>query len=110
MLLPLVWEDYSVAKHKYENFEQEYLMPYFDYAGAGSKRYKWYIPLFSPDSKYYKQDQTKFTLNWNWKFNTPTYFESSWAGDSQNKIYYNWQMNTRDNIRSNGWVLSYTNN
>lgn len=99
-LLPWVNEDYSVSKHKYETFENAYLREFFDSAGAGQKWYS-YKALFSPQSPYYKYDNY-VELNTS-RFNTPTYFENAWAGDSQNLIYYNWKTDTWDNIWSN-WL------
>ena len=75
MLLPWLNQDYEVWKHKYERFENTYLREYFNSAWAWVKWYK-YIPLFSPNSPYYKswddiQTQSawttaKWTRNINW--------------------------------------------
>jgi hypothetical protein len=105
MLLPGVWEDYSVAKHKYENFEQEYLKPYFDYVGAGNKKYKWYDPIFSENSKYYKLDKFEPQYSWNWwRFNTPTYFQQSNWGVNQDIINYGWKILSWKDIRYYNWA------
>lgn len=78
MLLPWVNQDYEVWKHKYERFENTYLREYFNSAWAWIKWYK-YIPLFSPNSPYYKswndnQTQSSWTTaKWTWNISWTTW-------------------------------------
>lgn len=91
MLLPWMNQDYDVWKHKYERFENTYLRSYFDSAWAWVDWYK-YIPLFSPNSPYYKKDnwQAQETTpweaaKWTWKLNT-----NSWVWSTMWTDMYKW--------------------
>ena len=78
--LPWAWEDYNTSFAKYIRFEQDYLMPSMVYAWWDMSDYK---PLFSPNSPYYKRDDSTtwlwtawVTSKWNWNF------AGSWAGST----------------------------
>lgn len=95
MLLPWINEDYDVAKHKYERFENTYLKEYFDSAGAGVDGYR-YVPLFSPNSVYYSYDwwtpwgNAKWvTSKWTWNFQNTTNQFTTWVWSTMNAVVTN---------------------
>lgn len=93
MLLPWVNQDYEVWKHKYERFENTYLREYFNSAWAWVKWYK-YVPLFSPNSPYYKswddnQTQSSWTTaKWTWNISWTTWqWTAVWTSSPYSSLF-----------------------
>lgn len=93
MLLPWVNQDYEVWKHKYERFENTYLREYFNSAWAWVKWYK-YVPLFSPNSPYYKswddnQTQSSWTTSkWTWNISWTTWqWTAVWTSSPYSSLF-----------------------
>ena len=101
MLLPWINEDYDVAKHKYERFENSYLREFFNSAWAWIDWYK-YKDLFWPNSVYYsydwwtaQQNSVWATGKWTWNF-ANTNNANTWAWTVNNVVVteYDWLFNT----------------
>lgn len=87
--LPWAWEPYSVSFAKYQRFEQDYLMPSYNYAWGTNQTYK---SLFSEWSKYYNKDiqlqsTPKYTI---WAINAPSYVSKTldlWGGIDYDSLW-----------------------
>lgn len=93
--LPWAWEDYDTSFAKYVRFEQDYLMPSLAYAWWDISKYK---SLFSPNSPYYKKDdsvsQTWNTSKWTWNITTQKDWWTVVAWQSSASTASKWTWNT----------------